>query len=210
MSGKKRSIVYIDGFNLYYGALKGTQHKWLNLERFFHYLRSDDDIQRIRYYSALLSGPRGARQEIYLKAIATLPLVSVSLGRFKAKQVHCRVGACQHAGNRIFQAPEEKHTDVNIAVDMLDDAYQCACERMVLVSGDSDLVPGLNRVKARFPSIELIVYVPSRNPVRGAAVELRASADKDRTLPLNLLPKAQFPASVPDGSGGVIRKPQGW
>lgn len=51
------------------------------------------------------------------------------------------------------------------------------------------------------------MYVPSRNPVRGAAVELRAAADRDRDLPLNFLRLAQFPASIPNGSGGVILKP---
>jgi hypothetical protein len=51
----------------------------------------------------------------------------------------------------------------------------------------SDLVPAVNRVKTRFPAKQITVYVPSRNPVRGAAVELRATADKNRDLPLNLL-----------------------
>jgi hypothetical protein len=27
-----RTIVYIDGFNLYYGAVKGTPYKWLDLK----------------------------------------------------------------------------------------------------------------------------------------------------------------------------------
>ena len=26
-----RTVVYVDGFNLYYGALKGTSWKWLDL-----------------------------------------------------------------------------------------------------------------------------------------------------------------------------------
>lgn len=205
-----RSIVYVDGFNLYYGALKGTQHKWLNLEKFFCNLRHGDEIQKIRYYTALLNGDRGERQAIYLKALDTLPLVELALGRFKATQVGCRVTACNHAGPRFFTKPEEKRTDVQIGVDMLDDAYQDACDRLIVVSGDSDLVPAVNRVKARFPTKQVIVYVPSRNPVRGAAVELRSSADKDRTLPLNLLSRSQFPASIPDVSGGSIGKPAGW
>lgn len=51
----------------------------------------------------------------------------------------------------------------------------------------SDLVPVVNMVKTRFPAKQITVYVPSRNPVRGAAVGLRAAADKNRDLPLNLL-----------------------
>jgi hypothetical protein len=94
--------------------------------------------------------------------------------------------------------------------ETLDDAYQNLCDHLILVSGDSDLVPALNMVKTRFPEKIITVYVPSRNPVRGAAVELRAAADKDRDLPLNLLRIAQLPAAVPDGSGGSIAKPVSW
>ena len=48
----KRSIIYIDGFNLYYGAIKDTKWKWLNLERYFTLVRQDDDIQIIKYFTA--------------------------------------------------------------------------------------------------------------------------------------------------------------
>jgi hypothetical protein len=74
----------------------------------------------------------------------------------------------------------------------------------------SDLVPAVNMVKTRFPAKQITVYVPSRNPVRGAAVELRAAADKNRDLPLNLLKIVQLHASIPDGSGGFIAKPTSW
>ncbi len=92
--------------------------------------------------------------------------------------------------------PEEKRTDVNIAVYMLDDAYQGRCDRIVLVSGDSDLVPAIRMVRARFPSIKTTVYVPAQAPQRAHAVELRTAAHASRELPLNLLSKAQFPTGV--------------
>ncbi len=117
---------------------------------------------------------------------------------------------CSFSGPRIFQMPEEKHTDVNIAVQMVVDAFDGACDRMVLVSGDSDLVPGVKLVKSRFPNIKIQVYVPSRSPTRGAAVELRSYADRARDLPLQLLRPAQFPNKVPDGFGGFVQKPANW
>jgi len=206
----KRSIVYIDGFNLYYGALRGGPYKWLDLERYFTRLRQDDDIQVIRYFTALVAGPAQARQTTYLRALETLPRVQIALGRFKTRRIRCGVTACTHTGSRLFFAPEEKRTDVNIGIRMLDDAYQNLCDRFVVVSGDSDLVPALNLVKTRYPEKEIIVYVPSRSAIRGAAVELRAAADKNRTLPLALLRHCQFPATVNDGSGGVVSKPPSW
>jgi uncharacterized LabA/DUF88 family protein len=208
-----RVIVYIDGFNLYYGVLKFSREKWLNIERLFVILRPHDSIEKIRYFTALSSSGKSSDQLTYLQAIETLPLVNVVRGRYKRKSVKCQVlpPLCAiPAKDRIFSIPEEKRTDVNIAVSMLDDAYQDLCDHLVLVSGDSDLVPAVNMVKTRFPLKIVTVYVPTRNPIRGAAVELRAAADKDRDLPLNLLRIAQLPASVPDGSGGFIVKPATW
>ncbi len=205
-----RSIVYIDGFNFYYGAVRGTAHKWLNLERLFERLRPDDDIRIIHYFTAIVSGSHRRDQERYLQALATLPKVNVILGKFKTKQVRCRVAGCDYRGSRMFDAKEEKRTDVNIALQMLDDAHHDRTERFVLVSGDSDLVPAIDLLKKQWPEKQVIVYVPSRNPIRGAAVELRSAADKDRTFPLALLPRCQFPPEIPDGRGGIIGKPDDW
>jgi len=208
---KRRVVVYIDGFNLYYGALKDKPRlKWLNLERYCTLLRPHDDIQAIRYFTALVAGPNKPNQEAYLKALATTPVVKVILGKFKDKSVKCQVNGCAHTLSRRFTVPEEKRTDVNIAIYMLDDAYQDVCDHLILFSGDSDLVPALNMVRLRFPSKMITVYVPFRDPIRGAAVELRLAASKHRDLPLPLLSKALFQDTIPDGAGGVINKPVAW
>jgi uncharacterized LabA/DUF88 family protein len=57
--------------------------------------------------------------------------------------------------------PEEKRTDVNITVFMLDDAYRDMCDQFVIFSGDSDLVPAVNMVRLRFPKKKIIVCVPT-------------------------------------------------
>jgi len=209
-SSRQRTTIYIDGFNLYYGALKGTTNKWLNLERYFKMLRPHDDILAIKYFAAIVTGPTRSHQETYLKAIATLPLVEVILGKFKKKTVKCIEISCTHGGNRLFETAEEKRTDVNIAVSMLDDAYQDACDHFVLISGDSDLIPGVSTIRKRFPAKRITVYVPHISVTRGYAVELRSAANVNRDLPLNLLSKAQFPVQVMDGLGGVIHKPPTW
>ena len=207
---KPRSIVYVDGFNFYYGAVRNTPYKWLDIEKCFLRLRPFDDIQRILYFTALVDGAKGTRQQSYLRALATKPLVQVILGKFKLKQVRCGVTTCTYPGSRIFDMPEEKRTDVNIALQLLDDANHNRADQFIIVSGDSDLVPALEMVKAQWPMKRLIVYVPSRHPLRGAAVELRNAADKHRTFPLQLLKVCQFPAQLSDGRGGVIHKPVEW
>ncbi len=206
----KRSIIYIDGFNLYYGALRGGPCKWLNLERYFRLLLPNDDIQRIRYFTAKIVGTHAQDQEAYLSALATLPLVDIILGKFKAKQIQGLCPACPLPTPQFFSTFEEKRTDVNIALWMLHDAQRNACDRQILVSGDSDLVPAISMVKDHYPEKTIVVYIPARNAIRGAAVELRSIADKDKTLPLQMLHAAQFPAEIQGSSGTTIRKPASW
>ena len=182
----------------------------MNLQRFFQLLRPHDNIVKVHYFTALVDGPTRPNQEVYLRVLGTLPLVNIILGKFKKKQVRCSNSACTFAGNRFFDVPEEKRTDVNIAIFLLDDAYQNQCDHSIVVGGDSDLVPAISLLKVRFPQKQVTVYVPSRNPIRGAAVELRSVADKHRILPLILLPFSQFPNPLPDGAGSLLHKPASW
>jgi hypothetical protein len=81
---RPRTVFYIDGLNLYYGAVRQTPaFKWLDIARYCKLLRPHDDIILIRYFSALITGPTRVNQEVYLRALATTPLVEVTLGRFK-------------------------------------------------------------------------------------------------------------------------------
>jgi len=93
---------------------------------------------------------------------------------------------------------------------MLDDAYQDQCDHLILFSGDSDLVPAVSMVRQRFPKKRITVYVPFRDPERGAAVEVRTSAHAHRDLPLLLLAKAQFPDEIQDGAGNALKRPDAW
>jgi hypothetical protein len=66
LSSAPRTIIYIDGLNFYYGAVKASPElKWLNLERFCRLLRPHDDIRQIRYFSALIQGLTKGHQEEY-------------------------------------------------------------------------------------------------------------------------------------------------
>ena len=210
MNIKKKSIIYIDGFNLYYGALKNTKWKWLNLDKFFSLLRQDDDIIKIKYFTAIINKPSKPEQNEYLSALSTLSNLEIILGKFKNKRVKCLVDQCKYKGRRLFQMSEEKRTDVNIALHMVTDIINEDIERLVLISGDSDLVPALRMIKSMKSDIEIIVYVPANEEIRSYAVELRACADKHKTLPNILLSKAQFPHKIKNPSGGWIEKPDDW
>lgn len=84
-----KTIVYVDGFNLYYGSLRKTRYRWLNLETLCHNLMPKDNIVRIRYFTSLIkSNPHDPdqlrRQQIYLRALCTLPIVTIHYGSFLA------------------------------------------------------------------------------------------------------------------------------
>ena len=196
---KARSIVYIDGFNFYYGVIQGTGHKWLDLETYFLRLRQDDLIQRIHYFTSPVMGLReGTNQQAYLDALDTCPSVDVTLGNHKRKTLKCQVRACSFGGDRTFTLLEEKRTDVQIALQMLDDAYENRADRFVLVSGDSDLVPAVTRVIAK--GKEVIVYTPCgwEWPISEPEAQARGTghADRRRSQP-SLALRAQNPPRVP-------------
>jgi hypothetical protein len=79
----RRVNVYIDGFNLYYGRLKGSPFKWLDPSKLFPLLLPDEyQIGEIKYYTARVSGgPQNpgapTRQQIYLRALRTIPNLSI-------------------------------------------------------------------------------------------------------------------------------------
>ena len=74
---RNRSIIYIDGFNLYYGAVKNMPWKWLGIERYFSPLLPDDEIQIIKYFTAKMLGSHKANQGAYIKALLTLNKVQI-------------------------------------------------------------------------------------------------------------------------------------
>ena len=177
----------------------------------FTLLRANDEIRAIKYFTTLVeSESHRGRQQTFLNALGTRPLMQTILGRFKQKRIQCKCAGCTEVGDRVFEVPEEKRTDVNIAIHMLDDAYRGQCAQQVLVSGDSDLVPALQMVRRRFPAMTTIVYVPARTENRRKAFELRRAAHRHKDLPLTLLAKAQLPDRLPDGAGGFIEKPPEW
>lgn len=209
----KTTVVYIDGFNFYYGAVKGTPHRWLDLQAFCTRLLKDDTVVAVKYFTSVVRGTKGDRQAQFLGALTTRPLVQVIYGKFKDRDVTCSHRTCTFPGNRVFKQPEEKRTDVAIAVNLVDDAYQGRCEKQILISGDSDLVPAVTLVRSLYPARTLRVYNPT--PALGLkgrrADELVHAAGGDgRVLPTALFASCHLPATVVDSNGVVFTKPATW
>jgi hypothetical protein len=90
---KQRVIAYIDGFNLFYGSLKGSPYKWLDIHSLCKaLLRPSQELISIKYFSARVSSFKGDlsktnRQDIYLDALRDNPKIEVMLGYFSMHPV---------------------------------------------------------------------------------------------------------------------------
>lgn len=128
---KKRTIVYIDGFNFYYGMLVDRPDlKWLNYQRLAELLRPDDEIVQVRFFSAEVdrhlktSGKRDRQRRLWA-ALKTQSTFTLILGKFAKRDRKCLVPTC-HNPERRFSALEEKQTDVNLALNLIHDVQTLA------------------------------------------------------------------------------------
>ncbi len=151
-----KTNVYVDAFNLYYGCLRKTPYRWLNLAELCAKILPRNEIHRIRYFTALVT-PRPTdpqqrnRQEMYIRALRTLPNLTVHTGRYLASKV--RMKRADGAGTVEVLKSEEKGSDVNLASYLLIDAYRSDCDVAVIVSNDSDLVFPIEHIKQQVGKI---------------------------------------------------------
>jgi len=123
-----RTAVYVDGFNLYYGCVKGTGFKWLDLKSLFtNVLGSQNQIVRINYFTAKVKATAGnpsapQKQQAYIRALeAYIPEVSVHYGHFL--QHNIRMANANPPPNTVEVIKTvEKGSDVNLSVHLLNDA----------------------------------------------------------------------------------------
>jgi uncharacterized LabA/DUF88 family protein len=226
--------VYIDGFNLYYGAAKNTPYKWVDLAALCRNVLPGIDIHRIRYFTALVkpmpSDPNTRlRQEIYIRALQTLPNLTVHYGHYLQSTVSMALAVPPARGSRFAEVikMEEKGSDVNIATYMLVDAFRGDCDQLVVVTNDSDLAEPVRIINKEL-RVPVGIFNPqtddtairrarvSGKPLRPArpSIELKKFAKFHRNItsegPGSHMALSQFPPSLIDAQGRTITKPVGW
>ena len=203
--------VYVDGFNLYYGALKKTPYKWLDLSGLCNLLLPHDTINRIRYFTARVSSyahdpDAPNRQQVYLRALATLPIVTIHYGHFLANTAWMPLAASPTIPPQMVHVrkTEEKGSDVNLATYLLRDAFVGDYEGAALITNDSDLLEPIKIVRA-----ELGLTVGLLNPHPTPSKVLVREASFIKLIRPGLLAKCQFPSPIRSAGGG-IHKPASW
>lgn len=206
-----KTYVYVDGFNFYFGCIKGKPNKWLNIRKLCETLLPANQIECIKYFTAKvgarpsnLSAP--VNQEAYLRALRTLPNFEIHFGHFLTHIVRMPL-AHPVAGLPQFVEvikTEEKGSDVNLATQLLNDAHLERFEVAVVVSGDSDL---LGPVKIVMNELKMKVGV--LNPQQRTCRVLANQATFYRHIRQGVLSQCLFPSPMADAAG-TFHKPPTW
>jgi len=206
-----KTIIYVDGFNLYYGSVKDTPYKWLNIHRMCELLLPKNLILGIKYFTAkIVSRPddpqKPIRQQIYLRALRTLPNCKIFYGHYLSHKVFMPLANPQRGQPKYVEVikTEEKGSDVNLAVNMLHDGYQRRYELAVVVSNDSDLLAPIRIVQNN-----LGLQVGILNPQEHPSKVLKKEALFMKKIRPGVLRASQFPTTLVDAKGSFY-KPKEW
>ena len=196
----ERLICFVDGFNLYHALLDiGEPHlKWLDLRKLFsHLIRSKSQIiTQILFFSAYPTWkPDSYRRHRHYIAALSASGVTPVLGQFKVKPKQCL--KCKAK----WDSHEEKESDVNLALALLDLAYKDMYDHAFVVTRDSDIAPAMHKVKQNFRQKKITTL--STFNYRHSS-ELLQAADAHKTLTLKHITTSLFPSHIYDAGGNLV------
>ncbi len=205
------TIIYIDGFNFYYRAVKNTPYKWLDFKSLFQKLLSTkNQIIQIKYFTALVSGKynpqKPIKQKTFLRALKTfIPEIEIYYGHFLTHEVFAPLAKPTENRRAVkIIKTEEKGSDVNIAVHLLNDAWLNNYDCAIIVSNDSDLAEAMKLVKKHHPNKILGLIMPGKGH---PSKELMKHADFVKRIRTGILKSSQLPNPIPKTN---IYKPKDW
>lgn len=201
----EKVITYVDGFNLYFGmkAEFGSQFLWLDVEGLSRsLLLPSQDLVLAKYFTSRVTNQpdKERRQKIYLEALETATNCETYYGRYQSSTIECK--SC----HSIWPSPKEKMTDVNIATQMLLDAFTDAFDTALLISGDTDLIPPILAIKKHFPKKRIGVYFPPKRH----SIALQKVVDFSGLIGRKKLRDNQLPGLVTKPGGYVLSRPTTW
>ena len=230
-----RTIVYIDGYNLYYGRIANTPYKWLDLPALVSGIVNAQDpasvLDHVKFFTAPAIAKFSRRGQVsqhaqatYHRALETRYPATFTkiLGEHTFTQAHVpRVAGPDIPPSKddtcLTWKVVEKRTDVNIALAMYRDACKGLVDQVVLCSNDSDAEPVLEAIRADFPLIRIGLITPRRPPPPGtssARVKSRSLAAHAHWVRGHItddeMANAQLPDFVAAPSGKKFKKPEHW
>ncbi|MBI3450397.1 MAG: NYN domain-containing protein [Acidobacteria bacterium] len=205
----------MDGFNVYHSLreasrdLSGTGTRWLDLRAllasYLPAIGGGATLESVHYFSALATHIDArkpgvsARHRSYITCLESTG-VKVELGRFKSKDVHCRTCGTTTVHH------EEKETDVAISVRLFDLFQRDAADKVVLVTGDTDLAPAVRLASQLFKFKEVCFAFPYRRKNS----ELEKLVARSFRVSSHAYARHQYPDPVVLQDGTRVDKPPGW
>ncbi|MBA8989556.1 uncharacterized LabA/DUF88 family protein [Curtobacterium pusillum] len=217
MGASRRAGVYIDGFNLYRRALEQRPEcRWLDVRALCELLLPEFDVVLVRYFTANIKFVEGedpaspARQRAYLRALQTLPGVTLHFGTFRSDRRWMAVSPLvldEDGAPRTVRVRkiEEKGSDVSLAAHLVCDAMSGLVDAVFLLSNDSDFVDAL-RLARECAGAEIGLISPTAAPARSL---LALEPDQVRHVRASALRAAQLPERIADEHGTIVR-PKRW
>ena len=206
-----RTIIYIDGFNFYYRAVKNTPYKWLDFKSLFQKLLiTKNKVIQIKYFTARVSGKynpqKPIKQQTFLRTLKTfIPEIEIYYGHFLTHEVYAPLAKPTENRRAVkIIKTEEKGSDVNIAVHLLNDAWLNNYDCAIIVSNDSDLAESMKLVKKYHPNKILGLIVPGKGH---PSKELMKHSDFVKRIRTGILQLSQLPNPIPKTN---IYKPTDW
>lgn len=201
----ERVVAYVDGFNLYFGmkAKHWRRFYWLDVPALcLSLLKPSQTLVAVKYFTARVTSPtdKVRRQGAYLEALAARGGCGMYFGRYLDTP---RV--CPHCG-MVDTVPKEKMTDLLIGLEMYADAVSDTFDACMLVSGDSDLVAAVHKMKEQTPQKRVIVAFP---PMRHSH-DLEEASTASFTIGRAKIAAAQLPEEVAKPDGYLLRRPRHW
>lgn len=224
-----KTIVYVDGYNFYYGRLKNTPYKWLDFYHLFdrHIIKPIEPratLLQVKFFTSDIqarfssSGQQAVmNQSHYLGAIKAYSSDKIEIikGKYSAAPVEApkhKIPPNRKDTVKVWKI-EEKQTDVSLALNIYRDVARELCEQIVIASNDTDLEPALNFVRKDYPHIKIGVVIPrSEESKRPPSNALTIKSDWYRSYIKNHeLEASQLPVTINKPNGrGVFTKPEMW
>lgn len=200
-----RVIAYVDGFNLYFGLRsKGwKRYYWIDVPVLIrNLLKFNQELVMVKYFTARVieSPEKEKRQSTYIEALETLSNLEIFYGKYQLNPRKCPKCGFEDL------VPNEKMTDVNIAVEMFSDAVKDKFDIALLLSADSDLKPAIEAIKnTRSRKRIVVVFPPGR-----ASDELTKVAHAYLTIGRAKLAQSLLPPKIRKEDGHILTCPSSW
>lgn len=147
---KQKCIILIDGSNFYFKLKDLKLHHILDFDfsGFAKFLSRSNTLVQSNYYVGKIRQDGSSKVD---EMLASQQKLFANLKHHKFKYV---LGYLLKSKG----VYHEKGVDVHIAVDMLAAAYENNCDRIILVSSDTDLEPAVMKAKEKGKIIEYIGF----------------------------------------------------